>query len=109
MRPMASTIHTDERGVPDGDMSAGSMRIPSEFEDDKAPADEQAPTHEMAQEGGDAKFTPSPAGTIEQDDGIVYPEGITFILILCSLLLCTFLMALDQVWRRVPTALPFSF
>lgn len=93
---MASITHTDEKGIPEGNMSAESTRAPSEFKDEQKPIDDEA------QEADDGKITSSSAAN-EQDDDIVYPEGITFILILVSLLLCTFLTALDQVWRLVTT------
>jgi cell division septation protein DedD len=86
---MASTTHSDGQGLSRGN-AAGSTRAPTELEDEKQPTDD------AAKEDGDDKSTSSPAAN-EEDDEIVYPEGITFILIITSLLLSTFLMALDQV------------
>jgi hypothetical protein len=88
---MASTTHAD-KGILDGNTSGGSTRSHSEFEDEKKPVDS------TPQAAVDEKFVSSAVDN-EQHDDIIYPEGVTFILIMVSLLLCVFLMALDQVWR----------
>lgn len=92
---MERTTHADEKGVSSRNTSVDSKRMPSEIKD------KMMLTDDKAQEAGDDKLTSTSAADEEDDGDIVYPEGMTFIFIMASLLLCVFLMALDQVCRLI--------